>query len=413
MDADRQLAVKVCQVDLDDPSNNLNDAVFSAMAHERDMARHDIIAFRTVDVVRTAKGKCALHITSVLGERTLQEYVNSTRYVERRGDISWIIKGVVKALHHMHSFGFAHCDVKPCNILISTARKTVTLIDFGSVRHVSRNVRGQQIAYTTFQYAAPEMLATGRSPSFAGDAFSVGVMIYMLVFTKYPVDLCDVQTDRIKAHERLRAALDRQGGLLFGVTHTHNIDPSVLEAMQGLLMADPARRLTINALHARLSGDDVPMTSFRDRDGDDDDDLDPMQMISSQARDDAIDRMFETCSDGDSLPSFGLAVNLMCRYGFGSVAVQWTEHASAACLALAEAVLDPDRHRRRVAPEVKSQMMRIMKALHMRLDVFAADHVLLTERSHHTIRYPLLRDVLKLACGCTQRAVQLYYDLSC
>lgn len=45
-------------------------------------------------------------------------------------------KQISSALLHLHQQSYAHCDIKPENILVSSCRNIVKLSDFGSARHV-------------------------------------------------------------------------------------------------------------------------------------------------------------------------------------------------------------------------------------------------------------------------------------
>ena len=104
---------------------------------------------------------------------------------------------VCRALAAVHHAGFVHRDVKARNVMREEDGRIV-LMDFGTGREVRPQeiVRRPDMAGTPL-YMAPEVLA-GEPASPASDVYSVGVLLYHLVTSEYPV-----QADSVDA---LRAA---------------------------------------------------------------------------------------------------------------------------------------------------------------------------------------------------------------
>lgn len=79
---------------------------------------------------------------------------------------------IVKAVTHMHSKGYLHCDLKTNNVLVW--KKTGFVIDFGKVCLTTKPTARK---YTKFyHYIAPEVLR-GKPVSSSSDVFSLGIII--------------------------------------------------------------------------------------------------------------------------------------------------------------------------------------------------------------------------------------------
>lgn len=98
------------------------------------------------------------------------------------------------ALHHIHSHGIAHLDVKPENVVVD-GWGCARLIDFGlscESEHVEHRVG-------TRAYACPEMwwCADGvKKNAFAADAWSYGILVYVVYHQSLPWELAAVSDPR-------------------------------------------------------------------------------------------------------------------------------------------------------------------------------------------------------------------------
>ncbi|MGL6237073.1 MAG: protein kinase domain-containing protein [Segniliparus sp.] len=98
-----------------------------------------------------------------------------------------LVGPVLRALGAAHSLGFVHGDVKPENILISTAGE-VKLADFGSVAPVAGDERDLADVFGTVGYLAPEQVDAGlwTDVSPAVDVYAAGVVLYELLTGALP-----------------------------------------------------------------------------------------------------------------------------------------------------------------------------------------------------------------------------------
>ena len=93
---------------------------------------------------------------------------------------------VCRALAAVHNAGFVHRDVKARNVMREQAGRIV-LMDFGTGREARalEDARRPDVAGTPL-YMAPEVLA-GEPASMRSDVYSVGVLLYHLVTSEYPI----------------------------------------------------------------------------------------------------------------------------------------------------------------------------------------------------------------------------------
>jgi serine/threonine protein kinase len=111
------------------------------------------------------------------------------------------ISGVLAALGYAHAHGVIHRDVKPGNIMITTAG-VVKLTDFGIARTVSETITRSGVAVGTLYYMSPEQIKTGQIDG-RSDIYSVGITLYETLMGQRPIQ-GDSEHAIISAHlERL------------------------------------------------------------------------------------------------------------------------------------------------------------------------------------------------------------------
>ena len=129
---------------------------------------------------------------------------NLAEWVEERGGLANVppevrvrlLADVARAVAAAHDLGILHKDLKPGNILISTAPEggpQIKIADFGSAALLAPSRLGAlgitNMGFThtedagslsgTVMYVAPEVVA-GQSPTAASDVYALGVLLYQL-----------------------------------------------------------------------------------------------------------------------------------------------------------------------------------------------------------------------------------------
>jgi eukaryotic-like serine/threonine-protein kinase len=113
-----------------------------------------------------------------------------TEYAGAWRKIAQLMAGLADAMHHAHSRGVLHRDVKPGNVLFDAAGRAY-ISDFGLVKMVdapSTLTRSITLMGTP-HYMAPEVAAQNvRSATIASDVWSLGAVLYELLAQRRPFE---------------------------------------------------------------------------------------------------------------------------------------------------------------------------------------------------------------------------------
>ncbi|XP_052610786.1 putative sperm motility kinase W [Peromyscus californicus insignis] len=95
-----------------------------------------------------------------------------------------IFRQVVSAVHFLHQRHIAHRDIKLENILVDAAGNA-KLCDFGMAIEITEGQMLQEICGSLL-YWAPEILARKPYDGLAGDMWSLGIVLYVLITGHFP-----------------------------------------------------------------------------------------------------------------------------------------------------------------------------------------------------------------------------------
>ncbi|XP_076208876.1 testis-specific serine/threonine-protein kinase 2 [Aptenodytes patagonicus] len=155
---------------------------------------HHPAIIKTYEIFETSAGK--VYIVMELGEKgDLLDYIKITGAMKE--DIARIkFQQLASAIKHCHDLDFAHRDLKCENILLDEDLN-IKLSDFGFSKSLSRDENGRTILSKTFcgsaAYAAPEVLQGIPCDPRISDIWSLGVILYTMVYALMPFDDSNVR----------------------------------------------------------------------------------------------------------------------------------------------------------------------------------------------------------------------------
>jgi calcium-dependent protein kinase len=104
-----------------------------------------------------------------------------------------LMRGILEAIKTCHEQGIVHSDLKLENFVLGAdgALQTVRLIDFGTAEILTDGNQCASFSLGSFEYMAPEReagecTAPSREQRLAGDVYSAGVIMYILLLGHYP-----------------------------------------------------------------------------------------------------------------------------------------------------------------------------------------------------------------------------------
>ncbi|KAM6193470.1 testis-specific serine/threonine-protein kinase 2 [Sarcoramphus papa] len=155
---------------------------------------HHPSIIKTYEIFETSAGK--VYIVMELGEKgDLLDYIKITGAMKE--DIARIkFQQLASAIKYCHDSDFAHRDLKCENILLDEDLN-IKLSDFGFSKSLSRDENGRTILSKTFcgsaAYAAPEVLQGIPCDPRISDIWSLGVILYTMVYALMPFDDSNVR----------------------------------------------------------------------------------------------------------------------------------------------------------------------------------------------------------------------------
>jgi serine/threonine protein kinase len=175
-------------------------------------------------------------VMELLTARSLSEILNVDGPMTD-SDAATVGLSVASGLLAAHSAGITHRDVKPGNVLIC-ADGRIKLTDFGIARSTGeQSITATGLLLGSPAYISPEV-ASGRPANAQSDAWGLGAMLFACVQGVPPFDsgtalatLTSVVQDPVPAHP--------DSGRLGGV-------------IRGLLVKDPATRMTVGMAHQAM-----------------------------------------------------------------------------------------------------------------------------------------------------------------
>ena len=147
---------------------------------------------------------------------------------------------IISALYYLHNIlGIAHRDLKPENILINE-KNEIKLVDFGFGKIYKLN--SNNIIKLTTQcgspsYVSPEMLKGNKYNGNISDVWSIGVILYFMLFGELP--FYDVDIGRL--YNKIK-----EGKYYIPKDKANIVGKDAIDLIKKLLEKDPKKRIKIN-----------------------------------------------------------------------------------------------------------------------------------------------------------------------
>lgn len=152
--------------------------------------------------------------------------------------IAVIFDKSLKILHHLHSKGIIHHDIKPGNFLIrSISPFDILLTDFELTFQLKESKDILMLCGTP-KFIAPEIL-NEKPHNTSADIWSLGIMIYYLVMGKYPFRISEFDNDLMIILKKIEKNKDN---LIFNI----NIPIEMQNILKRMLTFDPQERISAN-----------------------------------------------------------------------------------------------------------------------------------------------------------------------
>uniref|UniRef100_A0A8D2QA73 non-specific serine/threonine protein kinase n=1 Tax=Zonotrichia albicollis TaxID=44394 RepID=A0A8D2QA73_ZONAL len=200
------------------------------------MKLHHPAIIETYEIFETSSGK--VYIVMELGEKgSLLNYLSNQGAMEESAARSKF-QQLASAIQHCHDLDFAHRDLKCDNILLDDGLN-FKLSDFGFSKPLCRDGNGKTILSSTFcgslAYSAPELLEHIPCDPRISDMWSLGIILYAMLFASQPFDSTNV-----------REMLQVQKQQKIPFTKAKNLSTDCKNLITHLLHPDVSQRLCID-----------------------------------------------------------------------------------------------------------------------------------------------------------------------
>ena len=220
---DREVALKLLPA-----GRSSGDRAASAIIHEGRLlarVRHPNVV--TIYGAEQIGDQIGLWMEFVRGH-TLEQVLDQRKVVSAAEAVG-IGQELCRAMSAVHGAGLLHRDIKTQNVMRAEDGRIV-LMDFGTGRELDEDA-SSDLAGTPL-YLAPEVLQ-GQQATIQSDIYSLGVLLYHLVTSSYPVHASTIRGVR-RAHERGERTAVR--------TARHGVSRKLARVIDRAINPQPERR---------------------------------------------------------------------------------------------------------------------------------------------------------------------------
>ena len=220
---DREVALKLLPA-----GRSSGDRAASAIIHEGRLlarVRHPNVV--TIHGAEQIGDQIGLWMEFVRGH-TLEQVLDQRKVVSAAEAVG-IGQELCRAMSAVHGAGLLHRDIKTQNVMRAEDGRIV-LMDFGTGRELDEDASSDLVG--TPLYLAPEVLQ-GQQATIQSDIYSLGVLLYHLVTSSYPVHASTIRGVR-RAHERGERTAVR--------TARHGVSRKLARVIDRAINPQPERR---------------------------------------------------------------------------------------------------------------------------------------------------------------------------
>ena len=170
-------------------------------------------------------------------------FINQSDKIEAKiKKVCYYFRQIISSIEYIHSLGIAHRDLKPENILINS-KDEIKLIDFGLSK---RNKNNENIKLLKTRcgspfYCSPEMVSGKKYYGNISDIWSLGVILYYMVFSELP--FYDVDSERL-----YKKILQGKYDIPKDKNKNKNSVKDAIDLINKMLQKEPKNRIKINEI---------------------------------------------------------------------------------------------------------------------------------------------------------------------
>ena len=144
---------------------------------------------------------------------------------------------IISAIEYIHKMGIAHRDLKPENILINKNNE-IKLIDFGLSKYFSKGELLKTPCGSPF-YASPEMVKGNKYNGISSDIWSLGIILFYMLFQELPFMDADVN----RLYKKIL-----EGKYEIPEDKIKTVSKDAIDLLKKILEVNPKNRIKINGI---------------------------------------------------------------------------------------------------------------------------------------------------------------------
>ena len=144
---------------------------------------------------------------------------------------------IISGIEYLHKLGIAHRDLKPENILINS-KNDIKVIDFGLGKVFSKGELLKTQCGSPF-YASPEMINGNKYNGVNSDIWSLGVILYFMLFEELPF----MDADMKRLYKKISA-----GKYEIPEDKFDEVSKEAIYLVEKILEVDPKKRIKISGI---------------------------------------------------------------------------------------------------------------------------------------------------------------------